>query len=211
MKQSTRVVSCGPRHPAFLSGLFTMNSLARYLIVLVVGCSCAALPRAADCQTKSAGTPTKVVTGSVSGRITIHGKGAQGIAVVARSQANSDMPVTTSQPLKALSDADGNYRLTAIPPGSYQIFPIAPAYVPSDLTTSGGRKILLLGENEDVQGIDFSLEQGGVITGKVTDAEGRPMIEERVSLTTEGDPSNRGRMPIPGSERGLTDDRGIYR
>ena len=188
-----------------------MNSLARYLIVLVVGCSCAALPRAADCQTKSVGTATKVVTGSVSGRITIHGKGAPGIAVVARSQANSDMPVTTSQPLKALSDADGNYRLTAIPPGNYQIFPIAPAYVPTDLMTSGGRKTLLLGENEDVQGIDFSLEQGGVITGRVTDAEGRPMIEERITLTTEGDPSNRGRMPIPGSERGLTDDRGIYR
>jgi hypothetical protein len=185
-----------------------MNSLARCLIVLVVGCSCAALPRMAECQTKS---PTKVVNGSVSGRVTIHGKGAPGIAVTARSQATSEMPVSASQPMKAITDADGNYRLTAIPPGNYQIFPIAPAYVPTDLMNSGGRKVLLLGENEDVQGIDFSLQPGGVITGRVTDAEGRPMIEERVTLTTEGDPNTRGRMTVWGSERGLTDDRGIYR
>lgn len=184
-----------------------MNSLARCLIVLVVGCSFAALPRMAECQTKS---PTKIVNSSVSGRVTIHGKGAPGIAVTARSQANSEMPVIASQPMKAITDADGNYRLTAIPPGNYQIFPIAPAYVPTDLMTSGGRKVLLLGENEDVQGIDFSLQPGGVITGRVSDAEGRPLIEERITLTTEGDPNTRGRT-VPGSERGLTDDRGIYR
>src|SRR6185312_4770570 len=142
-----------------------MNSLARYLIVLVVGGSCAALPRMADCQTKSAGTPAKAVSSSVSGRITIHGKGAPGIAVTVRSQVNSEMPVVAFKPLKAVTDADGNYRLTAIPPGSYQIFPVAPTYVPSDLMMTGGRKILLLGENEDVQGIDFSLDQTGVITG----------------------------------------------
>ena len=187
-----------------------MDSLSRYLIVLVVSCSCAALPRVADCQTKSSGSTTKAVTSSVSGRVTIHGKGAPGITVTVRTQVNSPMAVVL-QPLKAVTDGDGNYRLTAIPPGSYQIFPIAPVYVPVDLTPSGGPKTLLLGENEDVQGIDFSIEPGGVITGRVTDAEGRPMIEERITLTTEGDQNSRGRMPIPAMDRAQTDDRGIYR
>jgi hypothetical protein len=186
-----------------------MNSLSRNLIALVVICSCAALPRIADCQSKSAVSAAKTVTSSVSGRITIHGKGAPGITVTVRSQVNPSS--TVLQPAKAVTDQDGNYRLTAILPGSYQIFPIAPVYVQPDLMTTGGRKILLLGENEDVQGIDFSLEQGGVITGKVTDAEGRPVIEEHITLTTEADPKTRDQMPIPGAERAQTDDRGIYR
>ncbi|HEY6230713.1 MAG TPA: carboxypeptidase-like regulatory domain-containing protein [Pyrinomonadaceae bacterium] len=186
-----------------------MNSLARYLIVLVVSWSCAALPRLAECQTKSAGNPTKTVTSSVSGRITVHGKGAPGITVAMRTQNN--LPSTLTQPIKAVTDGDGNYRLTAVPPGSYQVFPIAPGYVSPDYATTAGRKTLLLSENEDVQGIDFSLEPGGVITGKVTDADGRPVIEEHITLSPEGEIKGRGQMPVPGAERVLTDDRGIYR
>ena len=30
---------------------------------------------------------------------------------------------------------------------------------------------------ESTEGVDFALTEGGVITGRVTDAEGRPVVE----------------------------------
>ena len=58
--------------------------------------------------------------------------------------------------------------------------------------------MLLLSEGEDVQGIDFSLVRGGVIAGKVTDADGRPIIEERITVVPD-DPGNRsqGQPVVP--------------
>jgi len=57
-----------------------------------------------------------VVASSVSGRVTIHGKGAPGVAVTARSQGNSDMLLTALQPMKAVTDADGNVRVVLVLP-----------------------------------------------------------------------------------------------
>lgn len=183
-----------------------MNSLPRYLIVLAVSFSCAALSPAAHCQTKLS---TKSVTSSVSGRVTIHGKGAPGITVGVRRQ---EFSTQISPLLKTITDQDGNYRITGIPPGNCQVLPIAPLYVQPDLTIGRGGKMLLLSAGEDVQGIDFSLLRGGVITGKVTDADGRPVIEERITISPEGQTRSRGeQMTFPGLGRFVTDDRGIYR
>ncbi|HUS11691.1 MAG TPA: carboxypeptidase regulatory-like domain-containing protein [Pyrinomonadaceae bacterium] len=114
--------------------------------------------------------------------------------------------------LKTITDQDGNYRITGIPPGNCQVLPIAPLYVQPDLTIGRGGKMLILSAGENVQGIDFSLERGGVITGKVTDADGRPVIEERITISPEGQTKSRGeQMPFAGLGRFVTDDRGIYR
>jgi 5-hydroxyisourate hydrolase-like protein (transthyretin family) len=181
-----------------------MNSFSRYLVALAVSCSCAGLPSEARGQTKAT---TKTVASSVSGRITIHGKGAPGITVGIRRQEFSSQSLPAA---KAITDQDGNYRITGILPGSVQVAPIAPVYVSPD-AMSGGKR-LLLAEGEDVQGIDFVLERGGVITGKVTDADGRPVIEERITISPEGQSRSRGQQPpFVGGQRFQTDDRGIYR
>ena len=184
-----------------------MSSLPCYAIVLALIFSCAGLPAAASSQTK---TQKKTPTSSVSGRITIHGKGATGIVVGIR---NSDFSPQPAPALNATTDLDGNYRITDIPAGNYQVSPIAPAYVVPDLLSSRARgKTLLLAEGEDVQGIDFSLVRGGVITGKVTDADGRPVIEERLTIAPEDQANPRGQM-FPAAIAGgfQTDDRGVYR
>ncbi len=66
----------------------------------------------------------------------------------------------------ATTDQDGNYRITDVPPGSYQIAPIAPAYV-----ISGNPKVVIIGEGEAVEDFDFALVRGGMVTGRVTDAD----------------------------------------
>ncbi|HEV2828734.1 MAG TPA: hypothetical protein VGW76_14140 [Pyrinomonadaceae bacterium] len=185
-----------------------MNSLPRYLIVLVLSCCYAGLPSTVRGQSKAIG---KTATSSVSGRVTIHGKGAPGIIVALYRQRFSSQ---LSPPSKAVTDQDGNYRITGIPPGNWQVLTMTPTYVaPPDLMMNAAPgKTLLLAEGEDVQGIDFVLERGGVITGKVTDADGRPVIEERITISPEGQSKlNSQPRRFGGGQRFLTDDRGIYR
>jgi protocatechuate 3,4-dioxygenase beta subunit len=60
-------------------------------------------------------------------------------------------------------------------------------------------------------GVDFSLSRGGVITGKITDSEGNPLIGEEISLKG-ADPSKSGATSSSADQRMYsTDDRGVYR
>jgi hypothetical protein len=182
-----------------------MIRLPRYSYVLAFTFCYALFPPATDCQTRTA---NRTVKNSVSGRITVHGKAAPGVIVGIRSQDDLGQPLPT---FRATADQDGDYRITGIPAGNYHVFPMAPAYVNPDLDAFRGRgKTLLLGEGEDVQAIDFSLVRGGVITGKVTNADDRPVMEERIIIMTADQPKEQQRMPISmnGSQ---TDDRGVYR
>ena len=82
--------------------------------------------------------------------------------------------------LKATTDHDGFYRIANVPPGSYEVAPSAPAF---RATSDNQRaKTVVVGEDENVEGINFSLVRGGVITGKVTDADGRPVILQQVNF-----------------------------
>ncbi|HEV7472571.1 MAG TPA: hypothetical protein VGN90_00885 [Pyrinomonadaceae bacterium] len=184
-----------------------MSSIARCALILVLSFGCAGFVSAVHAQTKPA---PKLPLSSVSGRVTIHEKGAPGIVVGIRNLNFSMQPAPAP---KATTDQDGNYRITDLPPGNYQVSPIAPAYVTIELAVSHGRgKTLLLASGEDIQGIDFSLARGGVITGKVKDSNGRPVIEERVNLVTEDKANPQGSMfSSVGSGSFQTDDRGVYR
>jgi hypothetical protein len=100
-----------------------------------------------------------------------------------------------------------------VAPGTYQVMPSAPAFVVSG-EPSG--KTLIITEGEIVEGIDFALTRGGVITGKVTDAEGRPLIEERILLVLAeaGNQVSQDQASLAytgGAGIIQTDDRGIYR
>ncbi|MDQ2974313.1 MAG: carboxypeptidase regulatory-like domain-containing protein [Acidobacteriota bacterium] len=186
-----------------------MSNLIRYAVVLTLAISGMGLQRLTPGQTTpQRKTIRKAPTGSVSGRITIHGKGKAGIPVGMRAVEFGRPPGSI---FKNTTDAEGNYHITNVPAGNYLVAPIAPAFVVSDLSSFGERgKALLLAEGESVDGIDFSLVRGGVITGKVTNADGRPVIEERVYLVPV-DPTatnQRGAYQFNGVQ---TDDRGIYR
>jgi hypothetical protein len=184
-----------------------MSNLIRYVLFVALSLSCMGMQRPADGQTSpQRKTIRKTPTGSISGRVTIRGKGKAGIVVGLRPAEYRAEQGTT---LKGMTDAQGNYRIADVSAGNYLVAPIAPAFVVSDLNSFGERgKALVLAEGEGVEGIDFSLERGGVITGKVTTADGRPVIEERVYLLPVDPTANqRGGYQFSGQ----TDDRGIYR
>jgi protocatechuate 3,4-dioxygenase beta subunit len=152
--------------------------------------------------------PAAKTGGSVSGRVTIKDKPAGGILVVLRKSEGSN-PYDAA--IKGVTEQDGTYRILSIPPGSYAVIPTTPAYVPAD---SAGRKSVVIAEDENVEGINFSLVRGGVITGKVTDSEGHPVIQQQVELYRVEE-QKAGAQPRQGpvypARSAQTDDRGIYR
>jgi Carboxypeptidase regulatory-like domain len=152
----------------------------------------------AHAQTTSIKEPAATITGTV----TIKGKGAPGV-IVALRQNDRTSGREYSGP-KGVTDDDGKYRIANVPAGSYRILAIAKAYVPME--ESDREKLLVVNKGDMIEHIDFALTLGGVITGKVVDAEDHPMVEEQVSVFTAADNKN---VFVP--HYSVTDDRGVYR
>lgn len=143
-----------------------------------------------------------VKTATISGKVTLKDKGLAGIVMAARTR-NDSRPERSRY--RATTDQDGNYRLTNLLPGTYQVEPLAPGMVRENEVLL---KSVVVGEGDNVEDVNFSLVPGGVITGKITDADGKPMVEEEVNL----EPVDGPYAEVAYSSGGIrTDDRGIYR
>lgn len=159
-------------------------------------------------------------TGSISGKVTVGAKAAVGIKVAAIGNDPYSRGAT-----QATTDSEGRYRLFGLAAAQYLITPLAPSLVPADNSANlyspynAGGKTVLLSAGENVEDIDLKLVRGAVITGRVTDDEGKPVVEERIQieraeekLTAGRQVSPRSMSPIqPNSPLLQTDDRGIYR
>ncbi|MDT7806640.1 MAG: hypothetical protein QOJ70_453 [Acidobacteriota bacterium] len=147
---------------------------------------------------------------SVAGRVTDGDHGVAGVTVMLLS---NDPAQRFKAIARAKTDADGRYQMMNVAPGRYQVMPYAPVYVvqgASDSWPPGTPLTLLPGD--EVRDVDFRVERGGVIMGRVTDADGNPVIAELVTLmpidSTQTQLPRRG----PFDTRDLmTDDRGVYR
>ena len=153
-------------------------------------------------------------TATISGKVTVNEKAVPDILVAAQML---DRPF--QQPAaRAKSDATGRYRLTGLPAGQYQITAIAPALAPGQSGYSGSiygaGKSVVVAPGEEADDVDIKLVQGAVITGRVTDADGQPVIEERINLQMidqAGNANNQANVPMGNYQMSQTDDRGIYR
>lgn len=146
-------------------------------------------------------TPEKSASATVTGKVSIKNKGVAGIVVIAEEE---NAKVWTGANYHGTTDQTGNYRITNLPAGTYSIKPLAPAFVLEDEFASSS---FVVSEGENLEGVDFSMTPGGVITGRITDVDGKPLIEQHVQVLPIGATSMNGRWI--GDLR--TDDRGIYR
>jgi hypothetical protein len=137
----------------------------------------------------------------------VGGKGRAGIFVGVRT---NNFAATGTAPHKAITDSDGNYRINNLPPGTYYVIPMSPLFVLTDSNPVNQMGTpLLLSEGENVDDINFAMERGCVITGRVTEPDGRPVIEQRVSVVPADQPNPR---PFYAARIMFqTDDRGVYR
>jgi protocatechuate 3,4-dioxygenase beta subunit len=156
---------------------------------------------------------TEKRAGSITGRIVVDGNPAPAVAVKLLgldSNSSRRTPVANTK-----TDDDGRYQFKGVAPGSYDIFPSAPELVlPRQGRYGQPGKTIVVEDGEAVEGVDFIVVQGGVVTGRVTHAGGLPIIGEAVILNKIGEqgdmrpfyPSNYENNEIP-----VTDDRGEYR
>ncbi len=175
-----------------------MKFLTRQTIGCVFLLSCSSF------LTVNSQTPEKKTqTSTVRGTVTIKGKAAPDLAIVVRSTRNR-----SEAQYVAKTDLEGKYEITGITAGTYEVRPDSPVYV---VTAPTGNSTLIIGEGETVEGINFSLIKGGVITGRITSSDGVPLIEQNVFSNITG--TNRYAVNLnSGVVRfGSTDDRGIYR
>ncbi|HEX6624178.1 MAG TPA: carboxypeptidase-like regulatory domain-containing protein [Pyrinomonadaceae bacterium] len=168
------------------------------------------LPCAAPSHAQS--EQSKAAPATVTGRVTDGKRGLAGINIVVTSmEVGMFSPATAS----AKTDAEGRYRLNGLAPGRYNVAPVAPAHVmPEEVISFIGRqqgRSLVLSPGENIENVDFRLARGGVITGRVTDADGKPVVGEFVQIAPEE--GNRPAHQFFRPDRGemQTDDRGVYR
>jgi hypothetical protein len=154
-------------------------------------------------QSQTAGTAT------VSGRVTLKGEPARGVMIILATQGRrvSDAP-------RARTDESGRFNFTGVPAGGCSVTAAAPGYVSPDDTNFGMRgKTINVADGEKVENLDIEIKRGGVIAGRVTDSQGRPLVEEQINLS-KFDGNNRPQsfyIYTMNYAAYQTDDRGYYR
>jgi hypothetical protein len=142
--------------------------------------------------------------GAISGRLVADDGqpmgGAQVIAIgVSKSPLAGGMQTTNC-------DADGNFKVTGLSHGVYSLVAQAPGYVSVQDVSRKYR----VGES-----VIIRMARGGVITGRVTDEFGEPMVGVPVSADrvadSEGKPDRGARTMSEMYSSRTTDDRGVYR
>src|SRR5581483_1294154 len=146
-------------------------------------------------------------TGTVTGLVTIDGQPAASIPVMV-SRCDGELREFNPAPFKiGTSDTSGNYKIEGLPPGRYCFNPSAPGLIftirPGSLEDE-----FTIAKGETVTGINVSLKKGGVITGRIIDVDGQPVIgigvvADRIEPKDYQGPSY--------SKGGQTDDQGVYR
>ena len=195
-----------------------MRSLKRLLCLSAIIATAILItsPAAMRGQTREAKSKA---TGSISGHVLLNGKAAAGIAVAAYGGETMTRRIAAA---RTVTDSEGYYSLSQLAPAQYQIATLAPNLTAAEsglgpsygFGVFGSSKNIILGAGEMVADIDIKLVRGGVIAGRITDADSKPVIEERVSLQLVDENGNlsRGVSQLPfNGQMYLTDDRGIYR
>jgi protocatechuate 3,4-dioxygenase beta subunit len=189
-----------------------MTSLSRLLCFSLFLTGAVLVAAAGDTRAQTPDAKSKG-TGSISGKVTLGGKAAAGIPVAALGND----PNSRRAP-QATTDNEGRYRLFGLPAAQYQVAALAPSLIPAERNANypyyGAAKTVLLATGESVEDVDLKLVRGAVITGRVTDEEGKPVVEERIELQLADEKPGPGGQTSPISLNYLmfqTDDRGIYR
>jgi Carboxypeptidase regulatory-like domain len=131
-------------------------------------------------------------SGTITGRVLVQGKPVHEAIVTLWHQVFS-RPSQQAVVANARTDAEGAYQLTKVPAGSYYIRATAAGYVIGDEYKNdimAPPRAVYVDSGEQVKGVDFELMRGGVISGRVTDARGQPVIEQTISLIVEPAPTN---------------------
>ncbi|MBI1763994.1 MAG: carboxypeptidase regulatory-like domain-containing protein [Acidobacteria bacterium] len=147
-------------------------------------------------------------TATISGRVTLNGKPARGIKV-----ALVPGPYAGVKHESVRTDDAGRYEFTGLAAGRYGL--VAASYVHTSVeywqSSVKPFKLCTVLNGEKLTNQNLTLVRGGVITGRITDADGRPLIAEAVRFTYVDEQGKQQPFLDYSNEMLRTDDRGIYR
>ncbi len=165
------------------------------------GLAPAAKPPAPDAPATLHGRVTTADAGSAirGARVELQGMG----------RATSDVHRT------AMTNREGRYRFDGLPPGRYQIHASRPAFLDmyANQKYPNERGDFWEVTAGQIQQLDFALPRGSVISGRLTDDAGEPLVGIQVTtLRVHHSGSGTQLRPwYPMPFRGITDDRGEFR
>jgi hypothetical protein len=152
---------------------------------------------------------TKTGTTTISGRVTLKGAPARGVEVI----LTPELRWSANSP-RVRTDENGRFSFTSVAAGTAWIFAVAPGYVSSEkMSISSPGRRLSVADGARIENVDLEIKRGGVITGRITDSQGRPVIEEGITLI-KLDRNNKHQefhLFSPDNNMSRTDDRGVYR
>ena len=147
-----------------------MRYLTRLALVMVIGSACVPVNKSQD-TTKNKG-------GAITGRVNAANKAVAGVAVTV--SMSGDVFSGVGLTLKTVTDDEGRFRISNLPAGTYYVWPFVPAFVVAEATGVYPQgKSVVVEDGETAEDINFNLDRGAVITGKVADSAGWPVIDGR--------------------------------
>jgi len=189
------------RQTAIPEAFMTRLRVLSPLLVLLLGCC------AAPAQPRTAPAESSI---TITGIVQSQGKPLSGALVTLWEQSSGADPTDRSTVAKGETDSSGNYELKNVPTGNYFIAASAPGFVSGKendflaklryVTVVGGKAL---------NPFNFDLVRDGVITGTVTDADGKPLSGIPITLTADAIPVGSG--PPRYAENLRTDEQGRYR
>ena len=150
-------------------------------------------------------------TVTVSGVVTLNGKPVRGGRVLLLYQGGC-----LSCNYDAWTDDHGRFRIMHIYAGKYWISARAPGHIlPGDDGTGRGGRSLDSTSGGEIENIVLEIKRGATIAGRITDAQGNPVADEKVYLHRLDEDGKPQPLNFGGADFAFhiyqTDDRGAYR
>ena len=146
--------------------------------------------------------------GAITGRVLGDDGNPLAHAGVQVNEAEARGPNRASH--QTTTDDEGYFRVANLPPADYYITASAEGYLHAQALATDpsvqDKRYFRPGAT-----VTITLKKGGVITGRVTDAEDRAVVAVQVSLEYVRDEFDRPMAAAWVEKDGLTDDRGVYR
>ena len=160
----------------------------------------------------AAQTTQKPATASVAGRVMLKGDPVSDVAIGLQPMSRTGFQ-DTSKLLRTRTDAEGRFRFSGLTADQYLITALAPGLIaPSDTPYEPQGKSLTVADGEAIENLTLELKRGGVIAGRITDAQNNPVVEIVVKLT-KMDSSGKFNDYVTSeiAQYCRTDDLGAYR
>ncbi|MGA2040047.1 MAG: carboxypeptidase-like regulatory domain-containing protein [Bryobacteraceae bacterium] len=119
-------------------------------------------------------------------------------------------PSPAGNPYSMETDDRGRYSFPSVEPGFYRVAAQARGYATARSDPANTEEYSIVGDGQHLTGVVVKIDAQAVITGKIVDEDGEPLMRVRVSAALRS-PDNRGAGQWRFLGSGETDDRGVYR